>query len=197
MGEVGVGGPGTRFAGGTVGPPPTYMRKGGRSLLVCSTLELTALAIWVGGLVVIVGAVIPAVFNTFGMEPGGRFLTKVFDGYNRLTVAAIVMLIGTGGWRIRLGRKGGAGGTRTGVGRSEAVLLTLMIAVAAAIILLLGPQTVALQERAFAAEGEAAKKTAYAAFFRSHTAVRGLYVVNLGLGITLLAVKAKQWMQSS
>lgn len=169
----------------------------GRSLLVCSTLELTALAIWVGGLVVIVGAVIPAVFNTFGMEPGGRFLTKVFDGYNRLTVAAIVMLIGASGWRIRLGRRAGSGATPTGVRRAEAILLTVMIAIAAAIILLLGPRTVTLQERAFAAEGEAAKKAAYDAFFQSHTAVRGLYMVNLGLGIALLAVKAKQWMQSS
>ncbi|MDE3019988.1 MAG: DUF4149 domain-containing protein [Nitrospirota bacterium] len=171
------------------------MAQGGeRGLLLCHTLELVALAVWVGGLVVIVGAVIPAVFNSFGMEPGGRFLTKVFDGYNRLTVAAIAMLAGTTGWRAWRSRREAipeSGGRR--LGRTEVALLGMMIAIAALIILVLGPSSVTLQEQAFAAQGEAAKKTAYDAFFRTHTVVRALYVVNLGLGIGLLAVKAARW----
>jgi hypothetical protein len=65
-----------------------------------------------------------------------------------------------------------------------------MIAMAALIILVLGPMSVTLQEQAFAAQGEAAKKEAYDAFFRTHMIVRALYVVNLGFGIALLAVKA-------
>jgi uncharacterized membrane protein len=161
---------------------------GRRAGIVCRTLELLALSVWVGGLVAIIGAVIPAVFNSFGMEPGGRFLTRVFDGYNRLTTAAIVILAGTTGWQVRQGRL--EGGHQAGMG------LTLMIGLAALIILVLGPASVTLQEQAFAAQGEAAKKAAYDAFFRTHTVVRALYIVNLGLGIGLLAVKAARWTQT-
>lgn len=166
---------------------------GQRGLVVCSALESVALAVWVGGLIVIIGAVIPAVFNSFGMEPGGRFLTRVFDGYNRLTVAAILVLSGTTGWRVRQSRTDGdSGPVANRVSRTEGILLSLMIALAALIILVLGPASVTLQEQAFAAQGEAAKKAAYDAFFRTHMIVRTLYVVNLGLGIGLLAVKAAQ-----
>lgn len=169
---------------------------GRRAWIVCRTLELLALSVWVGGLVAIIGAVIPAVFNSFGMEPGGRFLTRVFDGYNRLTTAAIVILAGTTGWQVRQGRLEGGHQAGMGLGRTEAVLLTLMIGLAALIILVLGPASVTLQEQAFAAQGEAAKKAAYDAFFRTHTVVRALYIVNLGLGIGLLAVKAARWTQT-
>jgi len=141
---------------------------------------------------VIIGAVIPAVFNSFGMEPGGRFLTRVFDGYNRLTALALALLIGTAGWRVRHSRSETAAHGGTGhVSRSEGMLLAVMIVIAALIILVLGPSSMTLQEQAFAAQGDAAKKAAYDAFFRTHTIVRALYVVNLGLGIALLAVKAK------
>jgi uncharacterized membrane protein len=171
----------------TVGRPS---RKG---LIACHTFEWAALAVWVGGLAVIIGSVIPAVFNSFGMEPGGRFLTKVFDGYNRLTVGAIVILVAAAGWRIWSTR--GSSGAAT-VTRPELVLLSTMILVAALIILWLGPWSVTLQEQAFAAQGEAAKKAAYGAFFRTHTLVRGLYLANLVLGIALMVVKVKRWMNS-
>ena len=39
-------------------------------------IEMCALMIWVGGLLMIVAIVIPAVFNSFGMEPAGRFFTS-------------------------------------------------------------------------------------------------------------------------
>ena len=53
--------------------------------LSCSLLELLGLMVWIGGLAVLLTTVIPAVFNTLGMETGGRFLRRVFDGYNTLT----------------------------------------------------------------------------------------------------------------
>lgn len=160
-----------------------------RLLLVCCTVELVALSIWIGGLVVIIASVIPAVFNSFGMELGGRFLTRVFEGYNRLVALAIVILVSTATWRYwvsaRTDRRDAA------VSRSECALLTVMIGAAALIMLVFWPESVTLQEQAFATQGEAARKAAYEAFFRTHTVVRGLYLLNLGLGIALLAVKVR------
>lgn len=160
-----------------------------KAALAWATVEALALAVWVGGLIVIVAAVIPAVFNSFGMEPGGRFLTRVFDGYNRLTLGAMALLAGAAGWQTWAGRP---------QRRLETLLLTAMIVVALLIIAVLGPRTVALQEEAFAAQaqGEAAKKTAYDAFFRLHMVVRGLYLANLGLGIALLTAKIARWRNS-
>jgi uncharacterized membrane protein len=167
------------------------VRRGG--LIACSTLELAALAVWIGGLIVIVGAVIPAVFNAVGMETGGRLLTRVFDGYNRLTAAAIAILVGAGAWRIRYGLRN----PEASMSRLEVGWLTLMVALAAIIALWLTPATVTLQEQAFAAQDEAAKKAAYDAFFRTHTLVRGLYLVNLALGIGLLGLKVRAWLAKS
>jgi hypothetical protein len=167
---------------------PRWVR---RALLAGGTCELVALTIWIGGLIVIIGSVIPAVFNSFGMEPGGRFLTRVFDGYNRLVIVAVVMLMSVAGFRYwvtgRFGRAGAA------LSRPEIALLMLMVAVAAGIILILGPASVALQEQAFATKEEAARQAAYAAFFKTHMVVRALYVLNLVLGIGLLVVKLKEW----
>lgn len=160
-----------------------------RGLLICQTCEWVALSIWVGGLLVIIGAVIPAVFNSFGMEPGGRFLTSVFDGYNRLVVAsAVTILCSLGARTFALGESltNPANGTRT-----ELILFGCMLVIAITIIGGLGPKSVTLQELAFAAKGEAERKEAYAAFFRMHSIVRGLYLVNLGLGIALMIVKLK------
>ena len=36
--------------------------------------------LWIGGLLVLVAAVIPAVFNTFGGQTRRFFLTRAFDG---------------------------------------------------------------------------------------------------------------------
>lgn len=165
-----------------------------RGRLACATLELVALATWTGGLLVIVGAVIPAVFNSFGMEPGGRFLTRVFDGYNRMTVGAMAVLAASAAVRLWAERRGWMPGTAPG--RAEMALLTAMVAVGALIILVLGPEAVALQETAFASRDEGARKLAYDAFFHTHRMVRGLYVLNLGLGIALLAVKVGGWTGS-
>ena len=55
-------------------------------------VEIFALTLWVGGLLVIIATVIPAVFNSVGMEQGGRFLRRVFDGYGLLTMGILVVL---------------------------------------------------------------------------------------------------------
>ena len=77
------------------------------------------------------------------------------------------------------------------VSRSEWALLTVMIGVAGFMMLVLWPKSVTLQEQAFAIQSEAARKASYEAFFRAHTVVRGLYLLNLGLGIALLVVKVR------
>lgn len=167
-----------------------------RSLIACYTLELLALGIWIGGLIVIMGSVIPAVanlFSTLGMEQGGRLLTRVFDGYNRLVAVAIVILVCTSAFRfwadIRVGLPG------IGPTRPEVVLLGTMIVIAVVIVFVLVPRSVVLQEQAFAARDQAAKSAAYEAFFELHNPIRGLYVLNLGLGITLMGIRARDWLR--
>ncbi len=156
--------------------------------LVCGlTLELLALCVWVGGLIVLIGAVIPAVFNTFGgQDSGGFFLTRTFEGYNRLVVAALVVLAAGVAYRWKQGHRVAT------VTRGELILLAAMGLVAAVIILVLHPQAAALQAEAFGTKDEQARKAAFEAFFRLHMPVRSLYMVNLVLGIVLLVVKVKQ-----
>ncbi|MGH7166757.1 MAG: DUF4149 domain-containing protein [Nitrospiraceae bacterium] len=163
-------------------------------LLACYVLEVTALAIWIGGLVAIIAAVIPAVFNAFGasMETAGRLLTRVFDGYNRLVIGAMVMLAAASAWRLWVSTRRGR--ADAAVTRVELGLLVAMILVALLIVLVLGPALVIRQEQAFAAQGEVAKKAAFEVFFRIHQVVRGLYVLNLGLGLVLLGVKIHHCM---
>jgi uncharacterized membrane protein len=156
---------------------------------VCYTVELLALAVWIGGLVMIIAAVIPAVFNSFGMEPGGRFLTRVFDGYNRLVLISAGVLTVTAVARTTM-TKWRAVMDAT-LSRTEWAMLVTMIVVAALVIFALEPTSVRLQEHAFAIKDEAARKTAYEAFFKSHHIVRGLYVVNLGMAIALIPVKVR------
>ncbi len=141
----------------------------------------------------IVAVVIPTVFNSFGMEAGGRFLTRTFDGYNRIVLVAMAVMGGTLAARVWLAQTAGLPSAIPG--RTEAILFGTMVLVAILIIAVLGPQSIALQEEAFAARDEAARKIAYDAFFRVHTIVRGLYLVNLGLGIGLMTVKLKSFLR--
>ena len=156
--------------------------------LICGlSLELLALSVWVGGLIVLIGAVIPAVFNTLGgQNSGGFLLTRTFEGYNRLVVGVIVVLAGVALYRWWLGHRA------VRVSRVELALLASMGLLAGTIILILHPRAAALQAEAFAATDEQAKKAAFEAFFRLHMPVRSLYMVNLGLGIALLVMKAKR-----
>ncbi len=164
----------------------------GRALIICSVLEVIGLAIWVGGLIVIIVAVIPSVFNV-GMETGGRVLTHVFEGYNRLVGGVMVVLAGSVAWRLWMMKRRASPAAR--VSGAELTLLILMIGIAAALVLWLSPLSGTLQEQAFAAEGEAAQKAAYQAFFQLHQIARALYVVNLLLGLALIAVKVRGWMR--
>ncbi len=142
----------------------------------------------------IIAAVIPAVFNSFGMEPGGRFLTRVFDGYNRLVLVSGGILSMCALLRTMMSRR--AAGMDTALSRIEWAVLTTMITAAALVIFALEPSSVRLQEQAFAIKDEAARKTAYEAFFKSHYIVRALYVVNLGLAIALIPIKLTHWLTS-
>jgi uncharacterized membrane protein len=154
------------------------------------SLEFLALGVWIGGLIVLVGAVIPAVFNTWGgQESGGFFLTRAFEGYNRLVVVALILLLGAMGFRQW---RGEAAAT---VSRSEWILLSAMGGIAGVIILVLHPQAAALQTEAFGLKDEQAKKAAFEAFFRFHKPIRSLYVVNMFLGIWLIVLKAKRSLQ--
>ena len=137
-----------------------------------------------------VGAVIPAVFNTWGgQESGGFFLTRAFEGYNRLVVVALILLLGAMGYRQW---RGEAAAT---VSRSEWILLSAMGGIAGVIILVLHPQAAALQTEAFGLKDEQAKKAAFEAFFRFHKPIRSLYVVNMFLGIWLIVLKVKRSLQ--
>jgi hypothetical protein len=151
------------------------------------TVEYLALGVWVGGLIVLVGAVIPAVFNTFGgQDSGSFFLTRAFEGYNRLVVVALIILVSAMGYRRW------QGAPLVTVSRGEWMLLSVMGAIAGLIILVLHPHAAALQAQAFALKDEQARKAAFEAFFRFHMPIRSLYVVNVVLGVWLLALKAKR-----
>lgn len=166
------------------------MTRVGWRTVCCVSLEYLALGVWVGGLIVLVGAVIPAVFNTFGgQESGGLFLTKAFEGYNRLVVVALIILISAMAYRQWVAEPVAR------VSRTEWLLLSAMGGIAGVIILVLHPQAAALQAEAFGLRDEQAKKAAFEAFFRLHKPIRSLYVVNVILGTWLLVLKAKRSWQ--
>ena len=166
------------------------MKGAGWGTVCVSSLEFLALGVWIGGLIVLVGAVIPAVFNTWGgQESGGFFLTRAFEGYNRLVVVALIGLLAAMGYRQWRGE------AASSVIRSEWILLSAMGGIAGLIILVLHPQAAALQAEAFGLKDEQAKKAAFEAFFRLHKPMRSLYVVNVLLGIWLLVLKTKRCFQ--
>jgi uncharacterized membrane protein len=153
----------------------------------CLTLEGLALGVWVGGLLVLIGAVIPAVFNTLGgQDSGGLFLTRAFEGYNRFVIGAIAILCAAAWYRWW------SGDPAVRLGREEMALLAGMVVIAGIIIVVLHPHAAALQAQAFAMKEEAARKAAFEAFFRIHMPVRSLYIVNLVLGILLIGIKTKR-----
>ncbi len=156
-------------------------------IVVCLTLEWLALGIWVGGLVVLIGAVIPAVFNTFGgQDSGGLFLTRAFEGYHRFVFGALAILWASLWYRRR------SGNPAVAVGKGEMLLLAGMAVIAGVIIVGVHPYAVELQAQAFAVKEEAAKKAAFEALFRVLMPVRVLYIVNLILGVLLIGMKAKR-----
>ena len=164
-------------------------------MVCCLTLEWLALGVWVGGILILIGAVIPAVFNTFGgQDTGGFFLTRTFEGYNRFVMGALAVLSASAWYRWW------SGYSAMQVSGGELWLLAAMGLIAGVIILWLHPQAAMLQAQAFAAKDETARKAAFEAFFRLHMPVRSLYIVNLVLGIALMGLKVKwslRWGQVS
>jgi uncharacterized membrane protein len=156
-------------------------------MIGCLTLEWVALAVWVGGMVVLSGAVIPAVFNTFGaQDSGGMLLTRAFEGYHRFVIGACVIL-SAAVWYRRW-----SGDPIVAVGRGEMIVLAIMVLIAGLIMMVLHPNAVALQAQAFATKDETARKTALEALFHVLMPIRSLYMVNLVLGIVLAAVKVNR-----
>ena len=153
-------------------------------------IEMCALTLWVGGLVVIIAVVIPAVFNSFGMESAGRFLRRVFDGYGYLTIGILLVLGLLAAIRFRT--YGHDPSRLFALSPGEWWLLACMFVVTFSIIGVLGPQALALQERAFEAISEQEKEWAYGEFFRLHMIVRLLHLINLGLAASLFVLKLRK-----
>ena len=162
--------------------------------LSCSLLELLGLMMWIGSLTALLTMVIPAVFNTLGMETGGRFLRRVFDGYHAVIVGVVVVLIGTASFRYWKHWQEPQGNPP--LKRSEVGLLTALTFVTVLVVTVMGPKAVALQEIAFEADSQEAKKTALEAFFQMHMIVRTLHLTNAGLAISLLVVKFRHWVKN-
>ena len=156
-------------------------------MISCLTLEWLALGVWVGGLLVLIGAVIPAVFNTFGgQDVGGLFLTRAFEGYHHFVIGALAILCAASWYRWW------NGDPAVGVGRGEMTVLAVMVVTAGVIIVWLHPHAAALQAQAFAVQEEAAKKAAFEALFRMLKPIRWIYMVDLVLGILLVGIRAKR-----
>jgi len=154
-------------------------------MICCLTLEWLALGIWVGGLLVLIGAVIPAVFNTFGgQDIGGLFLTQAFEGYNHFVIGAMTILCAAAWYRWWSGDQAVA------VSRGELALLAGMVLIAGVIIIVLHPYATSLQAQAFAVKEEAARKAAFEALFRVLLPVRLIYMMNLAMGILLIGIRA-------
>lgn len=153
-------------------------------------VEMCALTLWVGGLIVIIAVVIPAVFNSFGMEPAGRFLRRVFDGYGYLNVGVLCVLSLVAFLRYRTYGQDHA--LLFSVTAGEWWLLGGMLVVTVSILGILGPQAMALQEEAFEAISKEEKELAYQQFFRLHMIVRALHLVNVGLAFSLFILKLRK-----
>jgi len=157
-------------------------------IVVCQCVEVIALAVWVGGLVSIIAAVIPAVFGSpVTIEAGGRLLTKTFHGYDRLVLVSAGALM-----LSMLTREVVA---KDLISRPEWAVAGIMVMVAVGLTFYLNPEVVRLQELAFAERETEAKKAAYEAFFHYHWIARALYLINLGLGATLLCMKVWKWVR--
>ena len=151
---------------------------------------MCALTLWVGGLIVIIAVVIPAVFNSFGMEPSGRFLRRVFDGYGYLNVGILCVLSLISFLRYRT--YGQEPSLLFSVATGEWWLLGGMFVITVGILGILGPQAATLQEVAFEAVSKEQKELAYGQFFRVHMIVRALHLVNVGLAFTLFILKLRK-----
>src|SRR4029077_7850896 len=99
-------------------------------MVCCLTLEWLALGIWVGGLLVLIGTAMPAVFNTFvGEDSGGVFLTRAFEDYHWFVIGALTILCAASWYRWW------SGDSTVAVSRGEMMLLGGRGVIAGALIL--------------------------------------------------------------
>lgn len=151
--------------------------------------EWVALSVWIGGVIVLVASVLPAVFNTFGgQDAAGLFLTRAFEGYNRLVLVSIVVMAGGMGWRSWKAQEDYA------VTRAEGLLFGSMVLIAGIIIFYLHPLAATRQAEAFSSPAGPERKEAFEAFFKLHMPVRTLYMVNLCLGCALAGARVRARM---
>ena len=158
-------------------------------VMVCYCLEMLALSVWIGGLTVIISALIPAIFYTIGMQAGGRILTQTFQGFDRLAVIAAAVLVVAMATRFRF--SAGAFGK---ISLVESILVGGMLLVVTLLAFYISPETVRLQTLAFTSIEGTARQSAYEAFFRFHWIARALYLANLALGIAVVCVKVRNWV---
>ncbi len=151
--------------------------------------------LWVGGLFMIIAVVIPAVFNSFGMEPAGRFLRRVFDGYSLFTLGILLFLMMMAGTRYWYGLS--SSHNQFPVTRTDVILLVCMMITTGLVMGVLGPKAIALQEQAFETVSQVEKKVAYDQFFRVHMIVRALHLINVGLAAGLLISKLRRGLSLS
>jgi len=149
---------------------------------------MLALAVWVGGLVSIIAAVIPAIFNTpITIEATGQLLTKTFHGYD------LLVLVSAGALMLGMLARGVV--AKDLISKPELAVAGVMVMLALGLTVYLNPEVVRLQELVFATRETGAKKAAYGAFFKYHWIARALYLINLGLGMTLLCMKVRKWVR--
>ena len=143
----------------------------------------------------IIAVVIPAVFNSFGMEPAGRFLRRVFDGYSLVTLGILLFLVMMAGIRYWYGCSSSQ--NQFPVTRTDVIVLVCMMITTGLVMGVLGPKAIALQEQAFETVSQAEKKVAYDQFFRMHMIVRALHLINVGLAAGLLISKLRRGLSWS
>ena len=166
------------------------LRRSRWGMICCLTLEWLALGVSVGGGLVLIGAVIPAVFNTFGgQDLGGLFVTRTFEAFHRFMIGALVVL------GVALGYRRWSGNPAVAIGLSELVVVAGMVVITGLIILWLHPTAAVFQAQAFAAQGETAKKEAFEALFRVLKPIRWIYMVDLVLGVLLIGIRVKRSLQ--
>ena len=147
--------------------------------------QLLGLSIWLGGMVVLGALVAPTVFTSVEpYESAGEVMTLLFRKFNGSLVygCAVLVLVGfIGKWFLNPM----PGWSR----RVEGILLGVMIVSAIYIGSILGPR---MQELRIVKNADPNNTLAAAEFQRGHTLSRALFTLNLGLGMPLLFIHARE-----
>lgn len=148
-------------------------------------LEITGLAIWIGGMLTLGALVAPTVFNTVEpFEAAGEVMTLIFRKFNGGLVYVCIFLAG-------IGYVGKCFLTpKTGRPRwIEGCFLAVMMVSAIYIGAILGPR---IQELREIKNADASNSLAQTAFDRGHRLSERLFSLNLLLGLGVLFVNARE-----